>query len=220
MQPARRPLPAPKKLTPAPAPAPRPALVRRAPPRPAASVAPPPQSFRAETPVFDFDDVLGSSMFDSLAKVRALPAQPGLTALALTSLAEARGYTRDELLALAEVGYHYLFSGGHRIALTIFEGLSVIAPTEAYFVLALGLCYDRLDRLLDARRAYARACELDPRDPRPEINLAELEIEQNELPAAARRLSRAVLLAKQSGETALAAKAATLLARVGPRKGR
>lgn len=218
MHAARRPLPAPKK--PAPAPTPRPALVRRAPPRPAASVAPPPQSFRAETPVFDFDDVLGSSMFDSLAKVRALPAQPGLSALALTSLVEARGYTRDELLALAEVGYHYLFSGGHRIAVTIFEGLCAIAPNEAYFALALGLCYDRLDRLLDARRAYARAGELDPQDPRPEINLAELEIEQNELPSAARRLSRALLLAKQSGQTALAAKAATLLARVGPKKGR
>lgn len=218
MQASRRPLPAPKNLTPAPAP--RPALVRRAPPRPAASVAPPPQSFRAETPVFDFDDVLGSSMFDSLARVRALPAQPGVTALALTSLAEARGYTREELLALAEIGYHYLFSGGHRIALTIFEGLSVIAPAEPYFALALGLCYDRLDRLLDARRAYGRACELAPHDPRPEINLAELEIEQNELLSATRRLARAVQLAKRSGEAALGAKAATLLARIAPRKGR
>jgi Flp pilus assembly protein TadD len=159
-------------------------------------------------------------MFDSLARVRALPAQPGVTALALTSLAEARGYTREELLALAEIGYHYLFSGGHRIALTIFEGLSVIAPAEAYFTLALGLCYDRLDRLLDARRAYARASELDPQDPRPEINLAELEIEQNELPAATQRLARAVKLAKRRGEAALAAKAATLLARIAPRKGR
>ncbi|MFO0723741.1 MAG: hypothetical protein U1E65_08175 [Myxococcota bacterium] len=205
-------------------PARRPIPARRPAPRTSASVAPPPPArpaprFRAEAPIVDFDDVLGTEMFETLAKLRAVPVDTAAKELSPTGLREVRGYATADLYALAEIAYHYLFSGGHRIALTIFEGLAAIAPEEPYFALALGLSFDRLDKSAEARTAYARAIALDPKDPRPEINLAELELEAEELKSARARLGRAAEKARATGDSALLAKAQALSARLGLQKG-
>lgn len=190
----------------------RPAPVVQRPATPAPSA----ETFSVEAPELDFDGAIGTEIFDTLARFRALKVDaPQGGALARRSLAEARGYTRADLFALAEIGRHYLFSGGLRIALTLFEGLAAIAPDEPYFALALGLCLDKLDRVEDARAAYQRVVQLDPRDPRAELNLAELDLCCGDKRAAATRLTRAAAKARTSGELELSRKAEALLARLG-----
>lgn len=135
--------------------------------------------------------------------------------LAPRSLGEARGYTREELFAIAEIGYHYLLSGGLRIAGVIFEGLSAVAPEEAYFALALGLTLDRQERIDEAAGAYRRASMLDPADGRADVNLAELLLMRGDEAGARAHLARARAKAAARGDEALAGKATALLTRLG-----
>ncbi len=158
-----------------------------------------------------FDDYDGTAMFDTLAKVMAVPVEEASSAVVCRSIAEARGYDRDALFGLAEVGYHYFRSGGFRLAEVIFEGLTAIDPNEPYFWLALGLVADYLDDKTRARVCYGRVSKLDPEDPRPDLNLAELELERGDRRAAVTRLRWGYAKAVRSGETALANKAAALL---------
>lgn len=157
-----------------------------------------------------FDDFDGTSMFDTLGKVRAVPAREASRAIVCRSIADARGYSKDELFALAEVGYHYFRSGGLRLALVVFEGLTAIEPDEPYFWLALGLVTDYLDDKERARSCYQTAARLDPDDARPEINLAELFLERGERVGAARHLQRGLRKAVRAEDDALEQKAYAL----------
>jgi Flp pilus assembly protein TadD len=130
----------------------------------------------------------------------------------LRSLAEARGYARADLFALAEIGYHYLLSGGVELAETIFAGLAALAPGEAYFVLALGLCRDRMGRVEAAADCYRTARALDPQDARPELNLAELSLEAGDRAEAARLLRAALTRLAAHPQPAIERKARALLA--------
>lgn len=159
-----------------------------------------------------FDDYDATSMFQTLGKVEAVPAAEVAQAVVCRSIAEARGYEEDELFALAEVGYHYVRSGGLRLAEVIFEGLTAIAPDEPYFWLALGLVEDYLDDKIEARRCYENAARLDPEDPRPEINLAELDLERRDRRSAELRLRRGLAKAVRGRDDALERKAQALLA--------
>ncbi len=158
-----------------------------------------------------FDDYDATAMFDTLGKVAAVPVEHAASAVACRSIAEARGYDPDELYGLAEVGYHYFRSGGLRLAEVIFEGLTAIAPDEAYFWLALGLVEDYLDDKTEARRCYETAARLDPDDPRPEINLAELDLERRDRRSAQSRLRRGLVKAVRARDDALERKAQALM---------
>jgi predicted Zn-dependent protease len=191
--PARRPAPKPKEKLPAP----RPAL------------------YRVDTPEVAFDGPLGTEVLDTLARVRACAVEASPAGeIAPRTLKDARGYSSRDLHALAEVAYHYLFSGGERIAEVFFEGLSAIAPDEAYFALALGLTYDRLGKTEAAWASYRRAAALDPEDPRAELNLAELALERGDNREARTRLLAALGKAKRRRELELVRKAEALLSRV------
>lgn len=155
-----------------------------------------------------FDD---TAMFDTLGKVRALTVDETPDAVACRSIAETRGYSDDELYALAEVGYHYIRNGGLRLALVIFEGLTAIKPEEPYFWLALGLVTDYLGDKSRAHRCYKHAGKLDPADPRPDLNVAELHIERGDKKTAIAYLRRASQKARRAGDEALENKANALL---------
>jgi tetratricopeptide (TPR) repeat protein len=199
----------------------RPAPVKKSPPRPRPAAAPAPASalapvepsagYRAITPELDFDGPIGTEIFNTLERVRAHQAAVQHNALVGRGLVELRGYQRSELFALAEIGYHYLLSGGVRIAQAIFEGLCAIDPTEPYFALALGLAYDHLERLDDAAGCYRRAAELDPSDGRAEINLAELELVRGNRQGARSHLMRARVKCSAKGAEALLHKAEAML---------
>lgn len=190
---------------------------RRVPASPAPQAAPAPAAYVIEAPSIDFDGPIGTEIFDTLAKVRALPVEAS-SALSKQSLQKARGYDKGDLFALAEIGHHYLFSGGLRIAFTIFEGLAAIAPEEPYFALALGLACDRLDRVEEANDAYRRAALLDKQDPRPELNLAELALSRGDRAEARARLIKAIDKARDKNDLALFQKAEAIFSRIGGKK--
>jgi tetratricopeptide (TPR) repeat protein len=204
MQAARR-----KPQQPAPKSTPRPPAKQL--PRPAAQpiAKPLPRALIPESVAIDFDRVDGTGMFDTLDRVRALPAGD--------AIAETYGYARSDLFAIAEIGRHYLESGGYRLAAVIFEGLEAIAPEEPYFVLALGLAKDRLGDKEAALARYRRAQSLDPKDARADLNVAELLIEAGRSKEAVRVIEAAERKAMLAEEEALAKKANALLSLLGVR---
>jgi hypothetical protein len=181
------------------------------PPSPAAPATV--EAFRAEAPAIDFDTGPSTVALHSLAHIRALVV-PIEKSAARLGLAEVRGYTRAEQMALAEVGYHYLMSGGTRLALVIFEGLVAIAPDEAYFHLALGLAYDHADRVREADAAWTTAARLAPRDARPDLNRAELAVLARDAGRARQLLTSGLAKARAAGDLDLETRARALLARV------
>jgi Tfp pilus assembly protein PilF len=158
-----------------------------------------------------FDDYDATSMFDTLRQVAAVPFDDQAGAVVCRTIAEAREYDPDALFGLAEVGYHYLRSGGLRLAEVIFDGLTAIDPKEPYFWLARGLVADYRGDAEQAVDAYGRASRLDPADPRPELNLAELELVRKNKARARTYLQRALTKANRARNTALAGKAHALL---------
>lgn len=168
--------------------------------------------------IVEMDEVqpLKTAFFDSIKQVNALtvPNQRLSTRPRSENLAKSRGYDRDDLMAIAEVAYHYLMSGGTMLALTLFEGLNAVAPEDPYFALALGLTHDHLGEKQVAYRWYNRAAELDPGDARADVNRAELLLEERKVSQAKELLARAVQKAQGRGEEALAKKAAAILAHI------
>lgn len=124
---------------------------------------------------------------------------------------ESRAYKDADLEAIAEMGYHYLFSGGHRLAAAIFDGLAAIRPNVAYYFLGRGLAADHLGDRERALSCYGRAAELDPSDGRADINLAELELEAGRRDRAIDLLKRGHNKSKRRGDQALEKKAHALL---------
>ena len=160
-----------------------------------------------------------AAFFDSLAKVKAVtmvvPKPQAMTrALDGSGLAHQRDYDREDLFAVAEIGYHYLMNGGVKLAITLFEGLTAVAPREPYFALALGLSFDHQGDKADAMRWYDKAAALDPFDPRPDLNRAELLVEAREFHAAKDLLKRAAAKAQKKGDMPLHRKATAILAHV------
>src|SRR5688500_151518 len=117
-----------------------------------------------------------------------------------------------DLFAIAHVGHHYLLNGSYELATSIFEGLFAMSPEQPYFALALGLARDRSGDRLGAHRMYARASQLDPRDPRPDVNRAELFLESGDVARARLLLARA--LSKRGGDSMLREKAQALYSHV------
>jgi tetratricopeptide (TPR) repeat protein len=182
--------------------------------RPAAppTLAPPAQVSLTCVPAHcDFDRVDSTSMFNTLGGIRALPSHEASAAIARRTLADARGYSRNDLLAIAEIGYHYLRSGGYKLAQVIFEGLTAVQPDEPYFWLALGSVMDRSGDETAARAAFEMTIQLDPKDATPEINLAELDLSANRRKSALRRLQIAQRKAKAAGQSALQRKAEAMV---------
>lgn len=120
-------------------------------------------------------------------------------------------YALDDLLAVAEVAHHYLFSGGAALARTLFHGLAAIAPREPYFALGLGLAHDHMGHGEAALHWYQRAAKLDPMDPRADINQAELYVRSGELERATLLLTSGRRKAEVRGEAELETKATALL---------
>lgn len=158
-----------------------------------------------------FDTPMGTDFFDTLGRIAAY----GVSEVEAPSrsVAERRGYSPESLRVVAGMATHYLYSGGYRLAEVLFEGLTSVAPDEPYHWLALGLTYDRQNRLADAERAYETAAKKAPQDARALVNLAELRAEAGDLPAARSLLAKAVKLSAHSEDGALRRKAETMASR-------
>jgi len=151
-----------------------------------------------------------SELYRTLDRVEAHPVASDV-AVVDAPLGVARGYAKADLTAVAEIAYHYLMSGGLRLALTLFEGLVAVAPNEPYHHLGLGLALDRLDDKAGAEARYRRAGKLDRRDPRPDINRAELHLEVGNRAEAKKLLVRGLAKAEAAHDPALIQKAGGML---------
>jgi tetratricopeptide (TPR) repeat protein len=156
--------------------------------------------------------------FDTINKVKALTVAGPISLCVDENLARARGYEPEDLQAVAEIAWHYLMSGGLKLALTLYEGLAAVAPEEPYFALALGLVHDRLNDPAQAHACYERAARLDPSDGRPDVNRAELFLEASDRAKALQLMARGAEKARRRGDEALANKAEALLAHVAARR--
>lgn len=155
---------------------------------------------------------LRTHFFESIQSLRARAVSGRSNrSLARRSVADVRGYAREDLLAIAEVAYHYLFNGGARLALVLYEGLAAVAPDEAYFALALGLTHDHLGHADAAHHWYEQAGRIDAAEPRADLNRAELFLQVGDRRRAQGLLERGLAKAVAAGETALERKARALL---------
>jgi predicted Zn-dependent protease len=159
----------------------------------------------------DFENIASTRMFEKLGGIRTLAHRPEGH-----SVARDR-YSREELYAIAEIAYHYQRCGGFRLAAVIFEGLTMIAPNEAYFALALGLASERLGDRGKAQQCYAKARELDPTEPYADINLAELALEAGDRRTAVALLRSGIHKCNARKNVALERKATAMLMLLGAR---
>lgn len=156
--------------------------------------------------------------FDTINQVKALTVAGPRSLCVDADLARARGYEPEDLMAVAEIAWHYLMSGGLKLALTLYEGLTAVAPEEPYFALALGLVHDRMNDPRQAQDWYQRASRLDPGDGRPDINRAELYLEAGDRAKALQLMARGAEKARRRGDDVLATKAEALLAHLSQRR--
>ncbi|MFO0724373.1 MAG: hypothetical protein U1E65_11355 [Myxococcota bacterium] len=182
---------------------PVPSVVRRVRPAPALRAVPRPQSDEAPS--------APKSVPPTPHRIAPQPTTQPAQSIAVRSIGEARGYRRADLFGIAQIGYNYLFNGAADIARTLFEGLCAVSPREPYFFIALGLAYDQLNERELAFEAYQTATALDPRDPLPDVNAAELHIASRDFPRARSLLAQAREKAQRAGNQTLERKASSLL---------
>ncbi len=113
-----------------------------------------------------------------------------------TTLREVRGYTDEELYAIAKVAYVYYFQGRIPEARTLFQGLYAVNPAEPYFAKALGVVEFAAGNPQGALAAWDVALKLAPDDPAAWVGRAEVKLASGQKGAAAEDLKRAAAVCK------------------------
>ena len=106
-----------------------------------------------------------------------------------------RGYTDDELYAVARAGHTFFNQGQVAQARAIFQGLFAIAPRDAYFARALGVVEFAAGNAEGALGAFDVAIKLDPRHPAGFVGRAEVRLAAGQRREAQADLMRAAELA-------------------------
>jgi tetratricopeptide (TPR) repeat protein len=89
------------------------------------------------------------------------------------SLAELRGYSEEELAAIAEIGFAYFAQGKYEQAGIVFDGLCALEPKAAYHRKALGAIALAQGRYQPALGHYDDAVRLDGADAEAFLGRAE-----------------------------------------------
>ena len=130
------------------------------------------------------------------------------------TLKEIKGYTDDELYAIAHTGYFYLMQGKNAEARTLFEGLVAIDPRNDYYYRALGVIFHKLEDPDRALKQFGYAIRVNPRQPSAYVNRAEVHIAQGRKAEAGQDLQRALqLVGPKDGQLARKARALLRVAR-------
>jgi Tfp pilus assembly protein PilF len=127
------------------------------------------------------------------------------------TLADLEGIPRAALHRMAKRGFEFLERGDLQKATVVFEGLSALDPYDAWLHTALGVTYQRDDRLGDAERHLRRALAINPFSADARVSLAELLATIGEMKLAADELRR-VLKDHPGSEAPAVARARTVLA--------
>src|ERR671917_2361938 len=120
------------------------------------------------------------------------------------SLGAAGGWTPEELRLVADVGYALAEQGRHEEALTIFEGLAVLAPATSYFQSALGALWLRKGEPERALEHLEAALAADPADVTARVNRGEAAMQLGDREAARRHLLAALELGPRPSQEASA----------------
>jgi tetratricopeptide (TPR) repeat protein len=108
------------------------------------------------------------------------------------TLQELKGYTLEELYAIAQHGYALYLNGKVRDAQILFEGLVALDPRNGYYYRALGVVYHQLGDAERALRQFSHAITVDPENPAAYVNRAEVHIWRRDLPEAILDLEGAI----------------------------
>jgi type III secretion system low calcium response chaperone LcrH/SycD len=125
------------------------------------------------------------------------------------TLRDVRGYTDDELYAIAKTAYFFFYQGRIAEARTLFQGLYAINPADAYFAKALGVVEMAAGNPQGALAAYDVALKLDARDAQAYVGRAEVRLSLGQKAQALEDLRRISSLV--DAEDALAHKAAAMM---------
>ena len=106
------------------------------------------------------------------------------------SLGAAGGWTAEEMRLVADVGYALAEQGRDDEAITIFEGLTALAPATAYFQASLGALWLRKGEPRRAVEYLDAALASDPTDLNALTNRGEALLQLGELDAARGDLRR------------------------------
>lgn len=126
------------------------------------------------------------------------------------TLRDVRGYTDDELYAIAKTAYIFYYQGRIAEARTLFQGLYAINPADAYFAKALGVVEMAAGNPQGALAAYDVALKLDARDAQAYVGRAEVRLSLGQKAQALEDLRRISSLV--DAEEPLAHKAAAMMA--------
>lgn len=126
------------------------------------------------------------------------------------TLKELKGYTDDELYAIAHTGYFFLMQGKNNEAKTLFEGLVAIDPKNDYYYRALGVIFHKLGDAERAIKQFTYAITVSPKAAPSYVNRAEVFLSLNRNVEAGNDLRKALELCT-AREAALAKKARALL---------
>jgi len=125
------------------------------------------------------------------------------------TLKEVKGYSDDELYAIAHQAYYFLLQGKLDEAKTIYEGLNAIDPRNDYYYRALGVIYHRGGDAERAIKAFTHATRCAPSNLAAFINRAEVLIASGRKREALADLDHAVNITRDP-TTPLARKARAL----------
>lgn len=130
------------------------------------------------------------------------------------SLGAAGGWTAEEMRLVADIAYALAEQGRHEEAVTIFEGLSALAPATGYFQSALGALWLRRGEPERAVLHLDAALAADPGDVAALVNRGEAAAQIGDGEAARKFLRAALELgprARQSGDESAVVRARALL---------
>jgi Flp pilus assembly protein TadD len=108
------------------------------------------------------------------------------------TLKELKGYSDDELYAIAHTGYFFMMQGKNEEAKTLFEGLVAIDPRNDYYYRALGVIFHKLGDAERAIKYFGYAIKVNSRSPAAYVNRAEVYIASQRWQDAATDLRKAL----------------------------
>lgn len=110
------------------------------------------------------------------------------------TLKEVRGYSDEELYAIARTAYLYYYQGRIEEARVLFQGLYAVNPLDTYVAKAMGVVEMAAGNPEGALAAYDVAVKLAPADPAAYLGRAEVKIALDQRAQAVEDLRRAAQL--------------------------
>ncbi len=110
------------------------------------------------------------------------------------SLAELRGYSRENLFSLAETGYVKFKHGRTKEAEEIFQALVLLDHRNAYFHEVMGAIHQRQQRPVEAILEYSRTLQINRKSMTAYVNRGEIYLRNRNFRRAAEDFRQAILL--------------------------